>query len=123
MRLTSPGSVARLLAGVGAAVSLVVVSVHSVDTTRGLRSAAVVSGWTELADQTACLRTAVRQAVPRGASVWIGSPTTVDSQRLAEVSTLWAVPTLDRADARWSLRLVQSRVGCEGLRLEAERTA
>jgi hypothetical protein len=75
--------------------------------------------------QEECIYRAIRSELPKGAAVYINDP--VHVQRLAELSTLWAVPQPSPATARWTISLVprSSRVPgspvrshCDGLALE-----
>jgi hypothetical protein len=78
--------------------------------------------------QEQCIYRAIRSDLPKGAAVYINDP--VHIQRLAELSTLWAVPQPSRATARWTIALVPSASGpgsharsrCYGLALEVRRT-
>jgi hypothetical protein len=76
-----------------------------------------------------CIYRAIRSELPRGAAVYINDP--VHVQRLSELSTLWAVPQVSPATARWTISLVPSsslgpgsdaRSRCYGLALEVRRT-
>jgi hypothetical protein len=76
-----------------------------------------------------CIYRAIRSDLPRGAAVYINDP--VHVQRLSELSTLWAVPQVSPATARWTISLVPSsslgpgsdaRSRCYGLALEVRRT-
>jgi len=79
-----------------------------------------------IADQTAALRQeeciydAIRSQVPKGAAVYVDGPGWAH-QRVAELSTLWAVPQASLATARWRLSLVPVRGHCGGLALEVRR--
>jgi hypothetical protein len=75
-----------------------------------------------------CIYRAIRSDLPRGAAVYINDP--VHVQRLSELSTLWAVPQVSPATARWTISLVPSsslapgsdaRSRCYGLALEVRR--
>lgn len=79
--------------------------------------------------QEECIYRGIRSELPRGAAVYIDDP--VHIQRLAELSTLWAVPQEHRDTARWTIALVPSfshgrssrlRWRCYGLALEVRRT-
>jgi hypothetical protein len=79
--------------------------------------------------QEECIYRGIRSELPKGAAVYINDP--VHIQRLAELSTLWAVPQERRATARWTIALVPSsslgrsshlRWRCYGLALEVRRT-
>jgi hypothetical protein len=102
---------------------------HGVQTTTALlRPRAIRSSF--VADrQEECIYRAIRSDLPKGAAVYINDP--VHIQRLAELSTLWAVPQPSRATARWAISLVPDsslrpgshvRSRCYGLGLEVRRT-
>lgn len=55
--------------------------------------------------QEVCFFHAIRSDVPRGAAVYVESPSQAHAQRLAEYSTGWAVPKQFRADAQWVLTI------------------
>lgn len=55
--------------------------------------------------QEVCLFRAIRSAVPRGAPVYVNSANVSHTQRLAELSTLWAVPQEHRAAAEYELSI------------------
>jgi hypothetical protein len=96
-------------------------------TTAFLRPASIKSA--VLADrQEGCIYRAIRSELPKGATVYINDP--VHVQRLAELSTLWAVPQASPVTARWTISLVprSSPVPgspvpphCHGLVLEVRR--
>jgi hypothetical protein len=82
--------------------------------------------------QEECIYRAIRSELPRGAAVYISDPVVhwTNFQRLAELSTLWAVPQVSPATARWTISLVPSssagpgsgaRSRCYGLALEVRR--
>jgi hypothetical protein len=82
----------------------------------------------QIADQTAayrqeeCLYHAIRSQVPEGAAVYITSPPAAPpTERLSELSTLWAVLEAKPAAARWTLSLVTARGHCGGVALEVHR--
>lgn len=66
----------------------------------------VVANQVALFQQEECLYRAIREKVPKGAPFYVRSPTFLPIQRLAELSTLWAVPQAKLATARWILTLV-----------------
>ncbi len=80
-----------------------------------------------IAEQTAklrqeeCIYHAIRAQVPKGAAVYVNSPDFHPTQRLAELSTLWAVPQASLATAQWRLSLVPAHGHCGGLALEVRR--
>ena len=96
-------------------------------TTAFLRPASIRSA--VLADrQEACIYRAIRSELPKGATVYINDP--VHVQRLAELSTLWAVPQASPVTARWTISLVPRTSPvpgspvppyCHGLVLEVRR--
>lgn len=56
--------------------------------------------------QEECVYTTIRVELPEGASVYVGGDDWTQRQRLAELATLWAVPTSREASAQWTLALV-----------------
>jgi hypothetical protein len=71
--------------------------------------------------QEECIYNAIRSQVPKGAAVYVYSPDYYPTQRLAELSTLWAVPQANLANAQWRLSLVPAHGHCDGLALEVRR--
>lgn len=72
--------------------------------------------------QAECIYRAIRSELPKGATVYINDP--VHVQRLAEWSTLWAVPQPSPATARWIISLGSGSPGprhCYGLVLQVRR--
>jgi len=72
--------------------------------------------------QEECIYRTIRSDLPRGAAVYIDDP--VHVQRLAELSTLWAVPQPGPATAQWTISLARDfhRPGdCFGLVLVVRR--
>jgi hypothetical protein len=51
--------------------------------------------------QELCFFRAIRADVPRGAGVYLAGNNVVHTQRLAELSTLWATPEVHRSAAEW----------------------
>ena len=82
---------------------------------------APVKVWASFDRQEECIYRVIRSEVPEGATVHIDDPVVYDAQRLAELSTLWAIPQPSSATARWTLSLVPGPA-CAGLSLEARRT-
>ena len=112
-----------------AAVALGLSVHHGLQTTTAfLRPGSIRSA--VVADQREdCIYRAIRSELPRGAAVYVSDP--VHVQRLTELSTLWAVPQVSPATARWAISLVPSsslgpgsgaRSRCYGLALEVRRT-
>lgn len=104
---------------------------HGLQTTAMLVQPAAVRGWAVEDRQEECLYRAIRSELPKGAAIYISDPYWVHVQRLAELSTLWAVPQPSPATARWTVSLVTvSSVGpgasapshCSGLALKVRRT-
>ena len=59
--------------------------------------------------------------MPKGAAVYVNSAKWQHTQRLAELSTLWAVPQPTLATAQWRLSIVPAHGHCDGLALKAGR--
>jgi hypothetical protein len=102
---------------------------HGVQTTTALLRPRAIRGSVVADRQEECVYHAIRSDLPKGAAVYINDP--VHVQRLAELSTLWAVPQVSRATSRWTISLVPSsslgpgspvRSRCYGLALEVRRT-
>lgn len=111
-------------AGMAAAAALTVgLSVHhEIQLTAGLLAPGQVALQTGLYRQQQCIYQAVRDDVPKGAAVYITSPPlAVPTERLSEVSTLWAVLEAKPAAARWRLSLVPAPGHCGGSEVEAHR--
>jgi hypothetical protein len=69
-----------------------------------------------------CIFRAIRAAVPKGAPVYVGTEHGTFFQRLAELTTPWAVPEPRLSAARWSLTISRAAGACSGLKLTATRT-
>jgi hypothetical protein len=104
---------------------------HSLQTTATLVQPAAVRGWAVEDRQEECLYRAIRSELPKGAAIYISDPYWVHFQRLAELSTLWAVPQPSRATARWTVSLAtvpsigpgsSAPSNCSGMALEVRRT-
>jgi hypothetical protein len=73
--------------------------------------------------QEECIYRAIRSELPKGAAVYIDDDPDHD-QRLAELSTLWAVPQGSPHNARWTMSLVPGSAvpgDCFGLALKVGR--
>lgn len=57
--------------------------------------------------QELCLFHAIRKDVPKGASVYLPGNNPAHTQRLAELSTLWAIPTESQRTAEWVLTITK----------------
>ena len=55
--------------------------------------------------QEVCLFHAIRADVPKGAPVYVNSASVPHTQKLAELSALWAVPQENRDTAQWLLTI------------------
>jgi hypothetical protein len=89
--------------------------------------------------QEECVYDAIRLLVPKGATVYVTARQFQPTQRLAELSTLWAVPEANIADAQYQLSLIgphgqfvypypltdaapdPAKGQCEGMALEVRR--
>jgi hypothetical protein len=117
---------ALIVAAVGVTLGLSVH--HGLQTTAALVRPRAIRRSVVADRQEQCIYRAIRSDLPKGAAVYITDQ--VHIQRLAELSTLWAVPQPSRATARWTIALVPStsgpgsraRPGCYGLALEVRRT-
>lgn len=94
---------------------------HDVQLTTSVMTPQSISEQTAELQQEECIYHAIRAQVPKGAAVYVTSPDLFATQRLAELSTLWAVPQANIANARWRLSLVPARGHCSGLALEVRR--
>ncbi len=69
--------------------------------------------------QQTCIYDEIRQKLPEGARIYVSSPDAAFTQRLAELSTLWAVPQQNRATARYLVSI--KRGDCYGVTVEVRR--
>jgi hypothetical protein len=97
---------------------------HGLQTTAALLRRGAIRSAVIADRQEECIYRAIRSELPKGAAVYINDP--VHIQRLAELSTLWAVPQASPATARWTIALVRSRGSrlpwpCYGLALKVRR--
>jgi hypothetical protein len=89
-------------AGVGLGLSVH----HDVQFTGSVTTANFIAGLNREMSQEQCLYDAIRLTVPKGARVYVTAARFPPTQRLAELSTLWAVPEANIADAQYRLTLV-----------------
>jgi hypothetical protein len=89
-------------AGVGLGLSVH----HDVQLTRSVTTTTFVAQTNTQMRQEECIYSAIRLLVPKGATVYVTAPQFQPTQRLAELSTLWAVPEANIDDARYRLSLV-----------------
>jgi hypothetical protein len=89
----------------------------SINESAYLRSSGQASSWTGPNDQFQCLRAHFQHEVPRGASVWVGNDPQweANTQMLAQMATLWAVPA-PRSTAAWAASITTGSE-CNGLSL------
>jgi hypothetical protein len=122
-------------AGVGLGLSVH----HDVQFTRSVTTAKFIVQDNAQMRQEECVYDAIRLLVPKGSTVYVTAPQFQPTQRLAELSTLWAVPEANIADAQYRLSLVArngrpvypypltdaapdpAKGQCEGLTLEVRR--
>jgi hypothetical protein len=105
-----------------AAVTLGLSVNHGLRATASFLSPASVRQNTAAYRQEECIYRAIRSELPEGATVYVDSPAWPVQQRLAELSTLWAVPQPSLATARWKIFLVAAQHHCFRLALEVRRT-
>jgi hypothetical protein len=106
-----------------AAVTLGLSVHHGVQRTIALDRPSNVTADTDAFRQEECLYAAIRSEVPKGAAVYVNTGSWQHMQRLAELSTLWAVPQPTVATAQWRLAIVPvpAHGHCDGLALKASR--
>jgi hypothetical protein len=112
--------------GCAAIVSAAVVTLglsvhHDVQFTASVTSPTAIEAAVVGVQQEECLYRAIRTQVPKGAAVYIDGANWMHAQRLAELSTPWAVPQATPATARWRLSIVYARGHCYGEALEVRR--
>jgi hypothetical protein len=124
---------------VAAAVGLGLSVRHDARFTANVASAKYIASANAMMRQEECVYDAIRLKVPKGATVYTTAPRFPPTQRLAELSTLWAVPVANIADAQYRLTLVPpkgrsivpfpltkaapdpAKGQCDGLTLEVRR--
>jgi hypothetical protein len=104
-----------------AAVTLGLSVHHDAKITAAALAPASIRQQTFLFRQEECLYQAIRRQLPKGATVYVTNPRWEYTQRLAELSTLWAVPQPSLAKAQYRLIIVPARGHCSGLALEVHR--
>ena len=115
-----PGLGARVAVG-GIALGAVAFGVvHSLRVTSQISSPSLRATYQAAIKQESCLRAEVRQRVPKGATVYLGS-TGYNYQLLQQFVAAWAVPTESVAESSMTVTLaVEKSGGCQG---EYVRTA
>lgn len=68
-----------------------------------------------------CIYRSIRAGVPRGASVYIDFPNVLYFQRIAELTTTWAMPRQSLPSAQWRLFIFKAPEHCGGLELAVVR--
>jgi hypothetical protein len=104
-----------------AAVALGLTVHHDLQFTAKVTTQQWIAVQTAAVRQEECIYNAIRSQVPKGAAVYVDSPDWARAQRLAELSTPWAVPQAHLATARWRLSLVPARGHCSGVALKVRR--
>jgi hypothetical protein len=92
-----------------AAVTLGLSVHHDLQVTAAALTPASIEQQTAALHQEECVYQAIRLLVPKGATVYVQAPRFQPTQRLAELSTLWAVPQASLANAQYRLSLVPAR--------------
>jgi hypothetical protein len=95
---------------------------HGLQGTAAALGPAMSNRQTTLFRQEECLYHAIRSMVPEGATVYTVNPQWPVTQKLAELSTLWAVPQPSLATAQYRLSIVSAHGHCLGIALEVRRT-
>lgn len=94
---------------------------HDVQFTAKVTTSQWVAAQDAALRQEECIYNAIRSGVPKGAAVYVDNAHRANTQRLYELSTLWAVPQASPATARWMLSLVRANGPCSGLALQVRR--
>jgi hypothetical protein len=119
----SPGIVKRLACAVIAAGAGLTIGLSAHDdqqTTAAALNPASIAVAVSTKQTEACLYHAIRTELPRGATIYVGSPDVAHFQRLVELSTLWAVPVPTQATAQWQVWIAPYTTGpgdCLGVQL------
>lgn len=85
----------------GAAVPVGVRVGDDVQATDSLVAPAWIQSVAHADRQDLCIYNLIRREVPRGAPIYVNSSDVAYSQRLAELSTLWAIPQRTQATAKY----------------------
>lgn len=108
-----------IAAGVGLGLSVH----HDLQFTASVTTAKFITQQDAKMAQEQCIYNAIRLKVPKGATVYTVAPRFQPTQRLAELSTLWAVPVANIADAQYRLSLVTSHGTTAGPSFPVTRAA
>jgi hypothetical protein len=112
--------IAGAIIAVGAGVTIGLSVHHDEQTTAAALSPASIQQAATVRQTETCLYQAIRTELPRGAEIYIGNPDVAHFQRLAELTTLWAVPVPTPATAQWQVWLAPYTTGqgdCLGVQL------
>ena len=94
---------------------------HDAQFTASVTTPQAIASQAALVGQEECIYDAIKAAVPQGAKVYVITANFHPTQRLSELSTLWAVPQANIANAQWRLTLVPARGHCDGEELKVAR--
>ena len=106
---------------VAAAVTLGLSAHHDVQFTASATTPKAMAANQALMQREECVYNAIRSELPRGATVYTSGQHWQYTQRLDELSTLWAVPEVNRADAQYSLTIVNAPGHCDGQKVQVRR--
>jgi hypothetical protein len=116
------GKLVGCAAIVVAAIVTLGVSVHSeVQFTASVTTQKYMAHSKDLMRQEQCIYSAIRSRLPTGATIYTDGQFWEYVQRLDELSTTWALPQANRADAQWRVTLVPAHGQCGGLALKVNR--
>ena len=116
------GKLVGCVAIVVAAIATLGLSVqHGVRFTASVTTQKSISSSKALMRQEQCIYGEIRSRLPEGATIYTDGQFWAYVQRLDELSTTWAVPQANRADAQWRVTLVPAHGQCDGLKLKVTR--
>ena len=100
--------------------ALCVTAFHGLNVTIAETTGYSVRSWESVEAQQECLYHEIRSQLPRNSSVFISGNDTYNGQRLVELSTLWVVPQVSSATAKWTMAIVTGST-CSGMSLRVQR--
>ena len=103
----------------GAAVSVGIQANYDVQTTDNYLTPASIHYAAHVDRQEICIYNQIRRKVPEGARIYVNGLDVARTQRLAELSTLWAVPQQNPATARYLVSI--QRGNCFGVTVKVQR--
>jgi hypothetical protein len=106
---------------VAAAVTLGLSVHHDLTFTASATTPTFIAANHALMQREECIYNAIRSGVPEGARIYTTNQHWPYMQRLDELSTLWAVPQVNRADAQYDVTLVNKHGHCDGLAVKVRR--